>query len=169
MNAGSILGRLLSKGADDAAAGSVLKNIVPDSNIGRATALADDLPIYHGASEEPLTVYRGGKPFNRDLVRFDGASFSTDKSIADRWRGSYRDGVLEEYHLSPDTKILVAPKPDVPLGQITDSDKFSLVAKAQLEGYDAVDMAALGESEMRVINPERLEKKVDGIRGRMGM
>lgn len=116
--------------------------------------------INQAVPEEPLTVYRGGKPFNRDLVRSDGTSFSTDKSIADRWRGSYKDGVLEEYNLSPDTKILVAPKPDVPLGQITDADKFSLVAKAQQEGYDAVDMTALGESEIRVINPEKLNSTV---------
>jgi hypothetical protein len=104
----------------------------------------------------PRVVYRGGKPFDKKLVGSDGTSFSTDKAIADRWRGSYKGGVTEEFQLAPDAKVFTAPKPEVPLGRLTDSDKFAVVADASRKGYDAVDMTSWGEKEVRVINADKL-------------
>ena len=51
---------------------------------------------------------------------------------------------------------MVAPKPDVPLGRLTDSDKFAVVAEASRKGYDAVDMTSWGGNEIRIVNPDSL-------------
>lgn len=107
-----------------------------------------------------VKLYRGGEPTDLRKGLDEGIALSESKEVADYWRGSTKEGVLEEFQLSRDAKIYTPKKvPQRPTYQ----DKLREVYKAREAGYDVVDLTKFGESEMRVLNPDVLTQITKGM------
>jgi hypothetical protein len=115
-------------------------------------------------------VFRGGTPIDLTMGKKVGISVSTDKGVADRFAGYNKGGISEELRLSPDAKILDAN--NITASQIkADRNEVNIIKYARDNNYDAIDFTKslvsdpklkgiyLPESEIRILNPEKLKTK----------
>jgi hypothetical protein len=103
------------------------------------------------------TIYRGGLPLDKDKVKPDGISFTTNIEIGKYWSGSVVGGKLFQYKLKDNANILTTndfPEKIIPREKpYNHQDKERIVNHALVEGYDGVDLRGyFNESEIRIFN-----------------
>lgn len=102
-------------------------------------------------------IYRGGLPLDRNKIKSDGISFTTNIKIAQYWAGSVVNGKLFEYKLKESANILTTnnfPEKIKPIEKpYNHQDKERIVNYALVNGYDGVDLSGyFNENEIRIFN-----------------
>ena len=103
------------------------------------------------------TIYRGGLPLDKNKIKSDGVSFTTNIEIAQYWAGSVVNGKLFEYKLKEFANILTTnnfPEKIKPIEKpYNHQDKERIVNYALVNGYDGVDLSGyFNENEIRIFN-----------------
>lgn len=126
-----------------------------------ADAITKPLKIYHGTSLENLqSIQKGGFETNPDMRNnltgegTLGVSFSTDKTVAQKYSQQYGNDQIAEAVLLPGSKVKVV---DTKGNGIDNEYTFNDLEALQKQGYDAIQDTSSGqESEVRVLNSKAI-------------
>lgn len=106
--------------------------------------------------EAQEVLYRGGEKLDLAKIDEQGISLSRDKEVAEVWKGSRKGGVLEEFVITPGSKIY---KPKLPDRALTFQEKQAFTSEARKGGYDILDMSKGGEKEMVIFDSKSIQTK----------
>ena len=109
-------------------------------------------------------LFRGGLPLNKDEIKANGISFTSDIKIVQYWASSKIGGKVYTYELLSDKNILkINEFPDeiVPKLPYDHQDKERIVNYALANNYDGVDLLIFGEYEIRIFNPNIVQLKTN--------
>ena len=135
------------------------KDITPESVAKRIEEKKKEFAQSKTKPKEIITVFKGGaKPFDADF----GMATTTDMDMAEAHQKLYGEGAIQELKISSSKMLNFDDIPnelkqDYKTMQSGDFTK-KLVAYAKAKGYDAIDMRAGPEKEIKIIDPKIIQK-----------